>query len=304
LSGPVFAVFESVTELIGGTPVVGLQRITSSKTAQIRIKLEQFSATGSSKDRIAMAILQRAEAEGRLPKGSTVIEATCGNAGIALAMMCVAKKLKLVVTVPESISPERRALLSAYGARVELTPARLQMTGAISRAKEMLAQTQGAFMPSQYENPDNVAAQRRAGEELVETIRADGGQIDAFVAGVGTGGTLSGIGRALKAFFPDVQVIAVEPAAEVHRIEGLGSGRESAVLDRSVIDRTVTIDDVEAWRMRGRLAREEGILGGISTGANVAAALRVANELGPGHRVYSICCDTGERDFSLERFFQ
>jgi cysteine synthase len=298
------AVFESVTELIGGTPVVVLQRIPSSKTAEIRIKLEQFTATGSSKDRIALAILQRAEAEGRLPKGSTVIEATCGNEGIALAMMCIAKKLKLIVTAPESISPERKALLLAYGARVELTPARLQMAGAISRAREMLAQTKGAFMPSQYENPDNVAAQRQAGEELVETIRADGGRIDAFVAGVGTGGTLSGIGRVLKASFPSVQVIAVEPAAELHRIEGLGIGRESAVLDRSVIDRSLTIEDVDAWRMRRRLAREEGILGGISTGANVAAALRVASELGPGHRVYSICFDTGERDFSLEEFFQ
>jgi cysteine synthase len=304
LSGPVFAVFESVTELIGGTPVVELQRITSSNTAQIRIKLEQFSATGSSKDRIALAILQRAVAEGRLTRGGTVIEATCGNAGIALAMMCVTKGLKLTVTAPESISPERRALLSAYGARVELTPARLQMAGAISRAKELLAKTRGAFMPSQYDNPDNVAALRKAGEELVETIRADGGQIDAFVAGIGTGGTLSGIGRALKASFPAVQVIAVEPAAEMNRIQGLGSGSESAVLDRSVIDRTLTINDVDAWRMRGRLAREEGILGGISTGANVAAALRVANELGSGHRVYSVCCDTGERDFSLERFFQ
>jgi cysteine synthase A len=300
----VFAVFESVTELVGGTPVVELQRITGSKTAQIRMKLEQFSATGSSKDRIALAILQCAEAEGRLPKGSTVIEATCGNAGIALAMRCVVKGLKLIVTAPESISLERRALLSAYGARVELTPARLQMAGAISRAKELLAQTKGAFMPSQYENPDNVAAQRQTGDELVETIRADGGQIDAFVAGLGTGGTLSGIGRALKASFPDVQVIAVEPATEIHRIEGLGSGRESTVLDRSVIDRVLLVEDADAWRMRGRLAREEGILGGISTGANVAAALRVANELGPGHRVYSICCDTGERDFSLERFFQ
>jgi cysteine synthase len=300
----VFAVFESVTELIGGTPVVELQRITSSNTAQIRIKLEQFSATGSSKDRIALAILQRAVAEGRLTRGGTVIEATCGNAGIALAMMCVTKGLKLTVTAPESISPERRALLSAYGARVELTPARLQMAGAISRAKELLAKTRGAFMPSQYDNPDNVAALRKAGEELVETIRADGGQIDAFVAGIGTGGTLSGIGRALKASFPAVQVIAVEPAAEMNRIQGLGSGSESAVLDRSVIDRTLMINDVDAWRMRGRLAREEGILGGISTGANVAAALRVANELGSGHRVYSVCCDTGERDFSLERFFQ
>lgn len=298
------AVFDSVTELIGGTPVVMLNRVTGPNGAQIRIKLEQFSATASSKDRVALAILQRAEAEGRLPKGTTVIEATCGNAGIALAMMCVAKKLKLIVTMPESVSHERRALLSAYGARVELTPARLQMAGAISRAKEILAQTGGAFMPSQYENPDNVSAQRRTGDELVETIRGDGGQIDAFVGGIGTGGTLSGIGRALKAFFPAVQVIAVEPAGKLHRIEGLGSGSESAVLDRSVIDRTLMIEDAEAWRMRGRLAREEGILGGISTGANVVAAVRVANELGSGHRVYSICCDSGERDFSLAEFFQ
>ena len=296
-------VYNSVTDLIGGTPSVILRRIPSSSAAQIRLKLEHFSATASAKDRVASATLRSAEMEGLLPPGSTVIEATCGNEGIALAMFCAAKDLNLIVVLPESASVERRALLAAYGAKVELTPSLSGMRGAISRAKELLAQNPGAFMPSQYDNPRNVAAQWEAGAELVQTIRADGGEISAFAASIGTGGTLSGMGRALKAAFPSVKVIAVEPVDALLWMQGMGTGQESAILDRSVIDRTFRVQGADAWRMRTRLGREEGILASISTGANLVAAVQVAEELGPTHRVYSICHGTGERDFSLGELF-
>jgi len=296
-------VYNSVTDLIGGTPSVILRRIPSSSAAQIRLKLEHFSATASAKDCVAWAMLRRAEAEGLLHAGSTVIEATCGNEGIALAMLCAAKDLNLIVVLPESVSVERRALLVAYGATVELTPPLLGMGSAISRAKELLAQNPDGCMPSQYDNPDNVAAQLEAGAELVQTIRADGGEISAFVTSIGTGGTLTGMGRALKAAFPSVKVIAVEPVDEPLSTQGLGTGHESTLLDRSLIDRTFRVHGIDAWRMRTRLGREEGILASISTGANLVAAVQIAEELGPMHRVYSICHGSGERDFSLGDLF-
>jgi len=296
-------VYNSVTDLIAGTPSVVLRRIPSSSAAQLHLKLEHFSATASAKDRVAWAMVRRAEAEGLLPRGSTVIEATCGNEGIALAMLCAVKGFSLTLVLPESVSVERRALLAAYGATVELTPSALGMRGAISRAKELLAHDPGAFMPSQYDNPQNVAAQLEAGAELVQTIRADGGEISAFVACLGTGGTLTGMGRALKAAFPSVKVIAVEPVDESLSIQGLGTGQEGGIFERSVIDPNFRVHAADAWRMRARLGREEGILASISTGANLVAAVQIAEELGPAHRVYSICHATGERDFSLGELF-
>jgi cysteine synthase A len=300
--------------------VVKLRRVSEAGAAEIFLKLEQFNPSGSFNDRPAIAMVEQAMSDGLLQTGGTLIEATCGNMGIGLAMICAVKGLHLILTMPESISLEQRLVLQAYGARLELTPAHLRMAGAIARAKELLAATPGALFLRQYENRENVEAHAKTtGSELVQTIRAEGGQIDAFLMGVGTGGTISGVGRALKQAFPDVLVLAVQPrqgpalsgvegpalsgVEGAHRIPGIGVGFKPELLDNSVVDRAITVDDRSAWKMAQRLAREEGILAGISTGAHVEAALHIARQLGAERRVFTLCCDSGDRYFSLgERF--
>ena len=310
---PLPSVFDCVLQLVGATPVVKLRRVSEAGAAEILLKLEQFNPSGSFKDRAAVAMVEQAMSDGLLQSGGTLIEATCGNMGIALAMICALKGVQLILTMPESMSLEQRLVLQAYGARLELTPAHLQMAGAIARAKELLAETPGGLFLRQYENRENVEAHAKTtGSEIVATIRAEGGQIDAFLMGVGTGGTISGVGRALKQAFPEVLVLAVHPrqgpalsGAEgaPHRIQGIGAGFEPELLDHSVVDRAITVDDRSAWEMAQRLAREEGILAGISTGAHVEAALHIARQLGAGRRVLTLCCDSGDRYFSLgERF--
>jgi len=301
---PLPSVFDSVLQLAGATPVVKLRRVSEVGAAEIWLKMEQFNPSGSFKDRAAIAMVEQAMSDGLLQSGGTLIEATCGNMGVALAMICALKGVQLILTMPESMSLEQRLVLQAYGARLELTAAHLQMAGAIARAKELLAATSGALFLRQYENRENVEAHAKTtGSEIVETIRAEGGQIDAFVMGVGTGGTISGVGRALKQAFPEVLVLAVQPREERHRIQGIGAGFEPELLDPSVIDRSITIDDLSAWKMAQRLAREEGVLGGISTGAHVEAALQTARQLGSGRRVLTLCCDSGDRYFSLGEWF-
>jgi cysteine synthase A len=306
--GPVVG---NLLELVGATPLVRLRQVPAADGAEVWGKCEHLNPGGSVKDRIARALLDAAEADGRIAPGrTTIVEPTSGNTGIALALACRTRGYRLVLTMPASMSLERRALLTSLGAVLELTPAERDMDGAVARARERVAATPDAWMPDQFRNPANPEAHRRTtAEELWAQLD---GRVDAFVAGVGTGGTITGVGRLLRERAPAARVIAVEPAASrvlsggapgLHRIQGIGAGFVPATLDRAVIDEVRAVDDVTAWQTAKALARTEGLLVGISAGANVAVACQVARELGPGRRVATILCDTGERYFSLESAF-
>jgi cysteine synthase A len=280
--------------------------------AAIYAKLESFNPGGSVKDRIAVAMIEAAERDGRLAPGARLVEPTSGNTGIALALACAVKGYRLTLVMPDSTSLEHRQGLDAYGATVVLTRAEDGIPATVARARE-LATRDGALMLQQFENPANPAAHRDAtGPELVRAFRTAGALPDAFVAGVGTGGTLTGVSHVLRDARPGVLVVAVEPAACAvlsggppgpTRIQGLGAGFVPEVLDRRAYDRVIAIADEEAWEVKQRLAREEGLLVGISSGAAAAAALRVARELGPGKVVATVFGDTGERYFSMEEWF-
>jgi cysteine synthase len=296
-----------ILDLVGGTPMVQIRNLPGAGAAEVWAKCEHWNPGGSVKDRIAKAMLEAAEATGTIAPGrSVIVEPTSGNTGIGLALACVAKGYRLILTMPESMSLERRALLKSYGAEIELTPAAEDMGGAVAKARELVASLPDAYMPDQFRNPANPEAHRRT--TAVEILEQMEGRIDALVAGVGTGGTITGVGGLLKERIPGARVIAIEPAASavlsggkssVHRIQGIGAGFVPPVLDRSVIDEVRTITDEEAWETAQALARQEGLLVGISAGANVAIACEVARELGPGKRVVTILCDTGERYFSM-----
>jgi cysteine synthase A len=304
-------VVESVLELVGHTPLVRIGRLAPEGGATVWGKAEHLNPGGSVKDRIALAMLERAEAEGRLRPGQRVVEPTSGNTGIGLAIACAVKGYPLVLTMPESMSLERRALLEAYGAKLVLTPAERVMEGAIEAAEE-LVEREGAFMPQQFSNPANPACHE--GGTAEEILDAMGGVcIDAFVAAVGTGGTVSGVGRVLKARCPGVRIVAVEPAASPvlsggdpgpTKIQGIGAGFVPDNFDRAVVDEIRTVSDRDAYDAKVRLAREEGLLVGISAGANAVVALDLARELGPGKHVVFVLCDTGERYFSLDGHFR
>ncbi len=310
---PAPPVFDSILEAIGATPVVHLRRLSPEGGAAIYAKLEQLNPTGSLKDRIALSMIEAAERDGLLKPGGTVIEPTSGNTGIGLALVCAVKGYRLILTMPESMSLERRALLEAYGVEVVLTPEEQAMDGAVQRA-EQLARETGAFMPQQFSNPANPEAHRQlTAAEIEAWIAAEGAPLDAFVAGVGTGGTITGVGEALKARHPGLQFIAVEPdgsavlsgePAGPTKIQGLGAGFVPEVLDRGSYTAIERVTDRDAWAMKQRIAAEEGILAGISSGANLEAAVRVARALGPGKRVLTLIADTGERYFSLGEFFE
>ncbi len=290
---------------IGRTPLVRLRRVVPVGAAHVLGKLESRNPGGSVKDRIALSMIEAAEREGRLRPGDTVVEATSGNTGIGLAVVAAARGYRLILTMPEDMSVERRRLFQWLGAELVLTPAIEGMTGAVYAAQELVRQN-GYFMPRQFENPANPAVHR---ETTAREILADtGGYLDAFVAGVGTGGTLTGVGQALRREVPGVRVVAVEPARSAvlsggrpgfTRIQGLGAGFVPGVLDRSVYDEVVAVRDEDAMAMARRLAREEGILCGFSSGAAVWAALRVAERLGAGRTVVTILPDTGERYLSM-----
>ena len=297
-----------ILDLVGGTPLVQVRNLPGEGAAEVWAKCEHWNPGGSVKDRIAMAMLEAAEAEGRIAPGqTTIVEPTSGNTGIGLALACVAKGYRLILTMPESMSLERRALLASYGAELVLTPADDDMGGAVERAHAIVAERgEAAYMPDQFRNPANPEAHRRT--TAVEILEQTGGRLDAFVAGIGTGGTITGVGSVLREKVPGARVIGVEPAASavlsggpsaVHRIQGIGAGFVPPVLDRSVLDEVRTISDEEAWATAQELARREGLLVGISSGANVAVACRVARELGPGKRVVTVLADTGERYFSM-----
>ncbi len=288
-------VADSITELVGRTPLVRLSHLSAGLGATVIVKLESFNPAGSVKDRIGLAMLDAAEREGLISPGSSVVvEPTSGNTGIALAFACAAKGYRCILTMPETMTAERRTLLAAYGAELVLTPGPEGMSGAIARAEIIVAETEGGFMPQQFQNPANAAVHR---ETTAEEVWEDtDGAVDIFVAGVGTGGTVTGVGEVLKQRKPSVRVVAVEPtdspvlsggAPGPHTIQGIGAGFVPGVLNTDVYDEVVTVAGDDAFATSRRLAREEGILGGISSGANVlgrAAAGRPARERRRDHR--------------------
>lgn len=304
---------DSLHGALGATPTVRLSRVVGALPLDLRAKLEQFNPTASIKDRIARALVERAETDGRLKASGTVIAATSGNTGIALALLCAVKGYRLIIAMPESMSLEQRQALRSYGGEVVLTPAAEHIAGAIAKAWQLREKTQDAVLLDQFEDPElAVVHEWTTGKELVETIRADGGQVDAVVFALGTGATLTGAGRLLKRAFPAVRIVGLEPAKsrvlsggspKPHRIQGVGAGLRPKVFDPSVADELVGVADEDAWAMKGRLAREEGLLVGISSGAAVWACLDVARRLGRPCRVYTVLCDTGERYFSLAEQF-
>lgn len=304
-------IYDQVADLIGRTPMVRLGTLSPPGGATIIGKMEYLNPSGSVKDRPALNMIRDAESTGRLKPGMTIVEATSGNTGIGLAMLCAKFDYNLILTMPETMSFERRSLVKRYGAQVVLTPGDDDMTGAVRKAYEIVEQNTGCIQLKQFENPANVDMHRKTtGPEILE---ATGGEVTAFVAGVGTGGTITGAGEVLKAAIPSVKIIAVEPAvsavlsgrpASPHAIEGIGAGFIPSILNRDLIDDVITIEDRDAFDMTEMLASKESLLVGISSGANVLAAQRVAEKLSPGDTVVTILCDTGTRYFSVEEYFR
>ena len=310
------AVAENTLELIGETPLVRLNRVGPRGCATLWGKAEQLGPGASVKDRIGAAMLEAAEADGLVQKGGTIIEPTSGNTGIALVMACAVKGYRCILTMPESMSLERRELLKAYGAQVVLTPEGEQMEGAIRKAEELVQNTPGSFMPRQFDNRANPAVhEATTGPEILRSM--EGLVLGAFVAGIGTAGTVVGVGRFFRSEAEagrtaKVLVVGVEPEGSrtiavgergPSKIQGIAPGFVPKNYDGTVVDRLVAVSDRDAWNMRGRLAKEEGLLVGISSGANVVAAIRVGLELGPEAHVVAMLCDTGERYFSLASHF-
>ncbi|MBC5638429.1 cysteine synthase A [Ornithinibacillus sp. BX22] len=297
-------VADNITGLIGDTPIVKLNRITDGDSADIYVKLEFFNPGSSVKDRIALAMIEAAEKEGKLKEGDTIVEPTSGNTGIGLAMVAAAKGYKAVLVMPDTMSQERRNLLRAYGANLVLTPGAEGMKGAIKKAEELVKE-EGYFMPQQFENQANPEIHARTtGNEIVEQMK-DG--LDAFVSGVGTGGTVTGAGKVLKEHFQDIKIYAVEPVDSPvlsggtpgpHKIQGIGAGFVPGVLDTAVYDDVIQIENEEAFATSREVAKTNGILGGISAGAAVAAAKKIAKQLGKGKKVLAVFPDNGERYLS------
>ncbi len=294
----------SITELIGQTPIVKLNRLADENSADVYLKLEYMNPGSSVKDRIALAMIEAAEESGKLKEGDTLIEPTSGNTGIGLAMVAAAKGYKAILVMPETMSMERRNLLRAYGAELVLTPGPEGMGGAIRKAEE-LAKENGYFMPQQFKNEANPAVhEKTTGPEIVEQM---GGQLDAFISGIGTGGTITGAGKVLRDAYKDIKIVAVEPADSPvlsggkpgpHKIQGIGAGFVPDVLNTEIYDQVIKVENDTAFEYARRAAKEEGILGGISSGAAIYAALQVASELGKGKKVLAIIPSNGERYLS------
>jgi cysteine synthase A len=295
-------VANNILELIGRTPLVKLNRIVGKSDADVYLKLEFFNPGGSVKDRIALSMIEEAEKRGDLKPGSTIVEPTSGNTGIGLAMVAAAKGYRAILVMPDTMSMERRRLLKAYGAELVLTPGAEGMRGAVAKAEEIVRENPDYFMPQQFKNPDNVKVHLET--TAVEVLEQTGGELDAFVAGVGTGGTITGVGTVLKEKLPHVHVVAVEPANSPvlsggkpgpHKIQGIGAGFVPDILNTEIYDEVITVEDEEAFHWARRMAKEEGILGGISSGAAVAAAVKIARRLGEGKKVVAVVPSNGER---------
>lgn len=300
---------ENIVKLIGNTPMVRLNKIPGPEYAEIWAKLEGFNPGGSVKDRIALSMIETAEQEGKLPPGGTIIEPTSGNTGIGLALVAAVKGYRLILTMPETMSIERRQIFQAYGAEVVLTSGSTGMMGAIEEAELILKRNPDYFMPMQFENPANPEIHRKT--TAVEIIDAINGDIDGFVAGVGTGGTITGVGEVLRARNSNIWIAAVEPAASPvlsggnpgpHKIAGIGAGFYPGVLNTKIYNEVIPVADDYALIMSRRLAKEEGLLSGISSGAAAWAALKVAQKLGAGKRVVVIFPDRGDRYLSTGLF--
>jgi cysteine synthase A len=296
----------SVLDLVGNTPLVRLNRIPRPGSATVLAKLESVNPAGSVKDRIALAMVEDAERRGLLKPEATIVEPTSGNTGIGLAMVAAVRGYRLILTMPEDMSPERQKLLARFGAELHLTPAIEGMTGAVHAAQELLAGHPDYFMPQQFQNPANPAIHRET--TALEILDATAGQIHAFVAGIGTGGTITGVGEILKGKLPEVLIVGVEPArspvlsggkARPHGIQGIGASFVPGVLNQRVLDEIIQVRDEDAYAIARRLTREEGLLVGVSAGAAVFAACSVAERLGSDKVVVTVLPDTGERYLSV-----
>ncbi|MCM8797333.1 MAG: cysteine synthase A [Candidatus Omnitrophica bacterium] len=302
---------DNVLELIGQTPMVKLNKITENSCAQVLAKLESFNPGGSVKDRICLSLIEDAEKKGLLKPGATIIEPTSGNTGIGLAMISAVKGYRCILIMPETMSLERIYILKSYGAEVILTSGIEGMQGAIKKANELLKKIPNSFMPQQFKNPANPEIHRKT--TAYEILKITDGQIDAFVAGVGTGGTITGVGEILKKKNPKIKIVAVEPETSAvlsgrqpgpHKIQGIGAGFIPAVLNRNIIDEIVTVRDDDAFKTASRLAKEEGLFVGISAGAAAWAALKISKSLERDKTVVVIFPDTGERYFSMQQYFE
>ena len=303
-------IINSITDLIGNTPIVKLNRVVPEDAADVYVKLEFFNPAGSIKDRIALAMIEEAEHDGKLTAGGTIVEPTSGNTGVGLAVVAAAKGYQLVITMPETMSVERRKLMQGYGAKLILTPGADGMKGAIAKAEELVKE-KGYFMPMQFDNPANPAIhEQTTGAEIINAFGKDN-LPDAFVAGVGTGGTLTGIGHALKKANPTTKVYALEPAESPvlkeghggkHKIQGISAGFVPAVLDKDVYDGILEISSDDAIAMAKEVAHREGILVGISAGANIKGAIELAKKLGKGKKVITVSPDGGDRYLSTDLF--
>lgn len=301
----------NVLELIGRTPMVKLNKIVEPEMAEILAKMEFFNPCSSVKDRICLSMIEDAEKKGLLKPGGTIIEPTSGNTGIGLAMVSVVKGYKCILTMPETMSLERIYILRSFGAQIVLTPGIEGMQGSIKKAEELLKKTPNSFMPQQFNNPENPEIHRKTTAK--EIMDDTGGNIDAFVAGVGTGGTITGVGEVLKKHNPKIKIVAVEPKTSPvlsggkpgpHKIQGIGAGFIPKVLNKGIIDEIIQVDDNNAFTTARRVCREEGLFVGISAGAAAWASLKVAKDLGKGKRLVVIFPDTGERYFSMEQYFE
>jgi len=304
-------VANNVLDLIFNTPIVKLNKLTDSNSATIYAKLEMYSPGGSVKDRIALSMIEDAEKKGLIKKDSIIVEPTSGNTGIGIALICAVKGYKCILTMPESMSLERIYILKSFNAEVVLTPAIEGMAGAVKKAEEIVKKNKNAYMLQQFNNPSNPEIHRKT--TALEISKALGDDIDAFVAGVGTGGTITGVGEVLKKKIPNIKIIAVEPESSAvlsgkdpgpHKIQGIGAGFIPKVLNRKIIDRIITVKDEDAYNTSQTLSKLEGIFCGISSGANCFASLQVAKELGEGKKVVTVFPDTGERYFSVQQYFE